>query len=207
MFHKHGRIKLSGYMLLLLFLLAACGSKDNTSTADSNSMNKIITVTTYQGSPSSKTPPVVVTPKSVQGSSRGSSGSGPIVVVTPTPVPGGHANSQQVVLKDRTLVITSVSKQNGANAASSLITLALTVNNTSSKPIMNQATFFQLIGTEGDTFAYQYNSSDNFYGNVTANGSRSGTVVFQVPSAAAHNLHLLYRPEVAAETALVSLNV
>ena len=120
---------------------------------------------------------------------------------------GGHASSEQVVLKDRTLVISSVSKQNGVNAASSLITLVLTVKNTSNKPIMNQSTFFQLMGKEGDIFSYQYNSSDNFYGTVPANSSHSGTVVFQLPSAAAHNLHLLYRPEVTVETALVMLNV
>jgi len=121
-------------------------------------------------------------------------------------MPDGKVSSEQVVLKDRTLVIGRVSKQNGVNAASSLIMLVLTVKNTSSKPIMNQPTFFQLMGTEGDTFSYQYNSSDNFYGTVPANSSRSGTVVFQVPSAAAHNLRLLYRPEITAETALVLLN-
>ncbi len=207
MFHKDGRIKVLGCMLLLLFLLAACNSTDNTSNANSNSTNKIVTVTTYQGTPSNKTSPVAVKPKPVRGVSQGPSGSGPIVITSPTHISGGNANSEQVVLKDRTLVISSVSKQNGANAASSLITLVLTVKNTSNKPIMNKSTFFQLMGTEGDTFSYQSNSSDNFYGTVPASSSHSGTVVFQLPSAAAHNLRLLYRPEVAVETALVMLNV
>lgn len=207
MFHKQGGIMLYSYMLLLLFLLAGCGYKDNTSTASGNSMNKMITVTTYQGSPSSKATSVIVTPKPVRGSSKGASGSGPIVVTSPTPISGSNVSGEQVVLKDRALVISSVSKQNGGNAASSLITLALTVKNTSSKPIMNQSTFFQLMGPEGDTFSYQSNSSDNFYGSVPANSSRSGTVVFQIPSAAAHSLRLLYRPEIAAETALVLLKV
>ncbi len=206
MFHKQG-IKLLGCMLLLLFLLAACGSTHSTSTASSDSTDKIVTVTTYQGSPSGKATPVTVRPKQVQGSSRGPAGSGPVVVTDPTPIPGGSASSEQVVLKDRTLMIGSVSKQNGMNAASSLITLVLTVKNTSGKPIMNQPTFFQLMGTEGDTFTYQYNSSDSFYGTVPAHSSHSGTVVFQIPSAAAHHLRLLYRPEVTAETALVLLNV
>ncbi|GHP00219.1 hypothetical protein KSF_102660 [Reticulibacter mediterranei] len=205
MLQTYSGIKLSACIFLLLLLLSACGSTDTTTTTDSNAPNKLITVTTRQGS--SSTPPIVVTAKSVGGSSQGSSGSGPVVVVSPTPIPGDHTNSQQVVLKDRTLVIGSVSKQNGVNAASSLITLALTVKNTSSKTIMNQPTFFQLMGAEGDTFSYQTNSSDNFYGNVTANSSRSGTIVFQIPGAAAHHLRLLYRPEVAAETTLVLLNV
>ena len=123
------------------------------------------------------------------------------------PVPGGKAGSQQVVLTDRTLVINSVSKQNGPNAGSSLITLVLTVKNTSDKPIMNQLTFFQLMGADGDIFTYQYNSSDDFYGTVPANSSRNGTIQFQVPRAATSNLRLLYRPEVATETVLASLRV
>jgi hypothetical protein len=122
-------------------------------------------------------------------------------------VPGGNANSKQVVLKDRTLDINSVSKQSGTNTASSLITLVLTVKNTSSKPIKNQPNFFQLVGAEGDIFSYQSNSSDNFYGTVPAHSSSSGTIVFQIPGAAAHNLYLLYRSEITSETALVLLNV
>jgi hypothetical protein len=206
MLHKHGKITLLGSMLLLLILLAACGYQGDTGTASSGSANTMITVTTRQGS-SSKTPVVVVTPKVKQGSSKGSSGTSPIVVTSPTPAPGAHANAEQVVLKDRTLIISSVSKQNGTSANTSLITLTLTVQNTSSKAIMNQSTFFQLMGAEGDTFSYQYNSSDNFYGPVSANSSRSGIIVFQIPGAAAHNLHLLYRPEITTETALILLNV
>jgi uncharacterized protein YcfL len=207
MLHKYGRNKLLGCILLLLFLLVACGSTDNTNNTNSSSANKIVTVTTYQGTPSNLTPPTVVKPKSIRGSSRGPSGSGPIVVTSPQPVPGGSTTSEQIVLKDRTLDINSVSKQSGTNAASTVITLVLTVKNTSNKPIMNQPNFFQLMGLEGDIFSYQSNSSDNFYGTVPANGSRSGTITFRIPAAAAHNLHLLYRPEIASETALILLNI
>jgi uncharacterized protein YcfL len=207
MFHKYDRGRLSICMLLLLFLLVACGSTDDTSNTNSSSANTTITVTTHQGTPSNLITPTVVNPKPIRGKSQGPAGSGPIVVTSPQPVPGGSTNSEQIVLKDRTLDINSISKQSGTNATSSLITLVLTVKNTSNKPIMNQPNFFQLIGLEGDIFSYQSNSSDNFYGMVPANGSRSGTIAFQIPAAAAHNLHLLYRPEVASETALVLLDV
>jgi hypothetical protein len=208
MFYQNGRITAIACMLFLMFLLAACSFTDNTANTNNNNntKNEIVTVTTYQGTPPSQATPVVVKAKSVQGSSQGSS-SGPIVVAAPTHVAGNSANSTQAVLKDRTLLISSVSKQNGTTADSSLITLNLTVKNTSSKAIMNQATFFQLTGSEGDIFTYQYNSSDNFYGSVPVNGSHTGTIVFQLPAAAAHNLHLLYRPEVATETALVALSI
>lgn len=194
MFRKYGKIMLFGCMLLLV----ACASTGNTSGSNGSSSSS------WHGSASiHATVLAVVKPKSV----HGSPGSGPIVVTLPTPMPGSNANSEQVVLKDRTLVITSVSKQNGPNAGSSLITLVLTVKNTSDKPIMNQSTFFQLTGPEGDTFTYQYNSSDNFYGTVSANSSRNGTIQFQVPRAATSNLRLLYHPEDTTETALVSLGV
>src|SRR5262249_22813109 len=147
--------------------------------------------------------PTVVTARSVQGTP----GTGPIIVTSPTPVPGGSTHSQQVALKDRTLVLNSVSKQDAADGNSSLITLALTIKNTSDQPIMNEPGFFQLTGAEGDIFAYQSNSSDNFYSAVPAQGSHTGTIVFQIPRAAASHLQLLYRPEVAAETVLMPLNV
>jgi Domain of unknown function (DUF4352) len=207
MFYRNGRTTLLVCMLALVSLLAACSFTDNTTPTNSNTSNQIVTVTTYQGTPSNKTSPVTVKAKAVQGSSQRPSSSGPIVVTSPTHIPGSNAKSTQVVLKDRTLLINGASKQNGVSAASSLITLDLTVKNTSNKPIMNQATFFQLIGSEGDTFSYQSNSSDSFYGTVAANSSHTGTIVFQIPGAAAHNLRLLYRPEIAAETALVALNI
>src|SRR5690242_10050614 len=166
MFHKYGRNKLSGCLILLLFLLVSCGSADNTSNTNSSSANQDITVTTHQGTPSNQATPTVVNPRSIRGSSKGPVGSGPIVVTSPQPVPGGSINSEQIVLKDRILDINSVSKQGGTNAASTLITLELTVKNTSNKPIMNQPNFFQLMGLEGDIFSYQSNSSDNFYGTV-----------------------------------------
>jgi hypothetical protein len=148
------------------------------------------------------TTPIVVTPKTTQKSG----GNGPLVITSPTPAPGGSANSQQVVLADRTLVISSATKQK-VNANSLLITLEITVKNTSTKTIMNQSTFFQLMGAEGDTFSYQYNSSDNFYGPLAAQSARTGTISFQIPAAAATNLRLLYHSEIATETALVSLKV
>jgi hypothetical protein len=112
-----------------------------------------------------------------------------------------------VELGDRTLVLNSVSKQDNADGKSSLITLALTIKNTSNKPIRNEASFFQLMSAEGDTFTYQSNSSDTFYSDISGHSSRDGTIVFQIPKAAASNLRLLYRPEVATETVVMPLNV
>src|SRR5207249_3111887 len=147
--------------------------------------------------------PQLVTPKA----SRGSPGKGPVVISSPTPVPGGKIGSQQIALGDRTLIINSVSKQKGASTNSTLINLDLVIQNTSGKAIMNQATFFQLTGSEGDTFGYQYNSPDNFYGTIAAHTTRNGTIVFQVPTAATSSLRLLYRPEIATETAIILLKI
>jgi hypothetical protein len=111
-----------------------------------------------------------------------------------------------VVLNDRVLILHNVSKQDEANGGS-LITLALTVKNTSDAPIMNQPDFFTLITSEGDAFTSQTNGSDSFYGDMSGQSSRDGTVMFQIPPGAASGLRLRYRPEVASETVLISLNL
>jgi hypothetical protein len=190
MFRMYGKVMLSGSMLLLfLFLLIACNTANSSNTGNNTASRKVT--------------PTVITARSV----HGTSGNGPIVVTSPTPVPGGNANSQQVVLKDRMLVLNSVSKKDHTDGESSLITLVLTVSNTSDQPIKNQSSFFQLTNPEGDSFTYQYSSSDDFYGNVSVHDSRDGTIVFQIPRAAASHLQLLYRPEVETETVLITLNV
>jgi len=201
---KYSKFMATGYMFSLLFLLVACGTTNNTSAGNGNVDNNGSAINSSQPTtPIKATTPVIVKPKSV----RGSSGNGPIVVTSQTPVPGGGTNSGQVVLKDRTLILNSASKQNSTNAQSNLITLVLTIKNTSNKPIMNQATFFQLMGAEGDIFTYQINNSNGFYGTVPALSSHNGTIVFQIPRAATSNLRLLYRPEIATETVLMSLKM
>ena len=204
MFLQQKKLVLGGVILVLFLLLAACGSAGS----DSSTGNTGIGSTQDQGStpsaPAAATiTPLLITPRS----SSGSPGKGPLVFSSPTPVPGGKAGSQRIVLGDRNLVINSVSKQQGASPNSTLINLDLTVQNTSAKAIMNQSTFFQLLGPEGDTFGYQYDSSDNFYGPIAAHTTRSGTIVFQVPTAATSSLRLLYRPEIATETALIWLKI
>ena len=188
-----------GSMILVLFLLPfLCGcagssanGKTGSSSTQGQSATAIATIT-----------PQLVTPKSVSGSP----GKGPLVISSPTTVPGGKPGSQQIVLGDRTLIINNVADQNGVSANSTLITLDLAVRNTSNKAIMNQSTFFQLMGSEGDAFGYQYNSSDNFYGIIAAHTTRTGTIVFQVPTAATRSsLHLLYHPEIATESAIILL--
>jgi len=202
MFLQQKKLVLGGVILVLFLLLAACGS------AGSDSSNGNTGIGSTQGStpsaPAAATiTPLLITPRS----SSGSPGKGPLVISSPTPVPGGKAGSQRIVLGDRILVINSVSKQQGASPNSTLINLDLTVQNTSDKGIMNQSTFFQLLGPEGDTFGSKYHSSDNFYGPIAAHTTRSGTIVFQVPTTATSSLRLLYRPEIATETALIWLKI
>jgi hypothetical protein len=200
MFLQPKKLVLGGMILVLFLLLVACGS------AGSNSSNGNTGIGSQGLSPSATAAtitPQLVTPKAASGSP----GRGPIVISSPTPVPGGKAGSQQIVLGDRTLIINSVSKQKGASTHSTLINLDLAVQNTSDKAIMNQSTFFQLMGPEGDTFGYQYNSSDNFYGTIAAHTTHSGTIEFEVPAAATSRLRLLYRPEIATETAIIVLKI
>ncbi len=202
MFLQHKKIVLGGVILVLFLLLVACGS------AGSDSSNGNTRSTQGQGSTPSATAAAAITPQLVTPkASTGSPGKGPLVISSPTGVPGGKAGSQQIVLGDRTLIINSASKQKGASTNSTLINLDLAVQNTSDKAIMNQSTFFQLMATEGDTFGYQANGFDNFYGTIAAHTTRSGTIVFQVPAAATSGLRLLYRPEIATETAIILLKI
>lgn len=201
MFLQRKKLVPGGVILVLVLLLVACSSAgSNKSTGTGSTQNHgstplataIATIT-----------PQLVTPKAA----RGSPGKGPVVISSPTPVPGGKSGSQQIVLGDRTLIINNVTRQQGASANSTLISLDLIVRDTSNKAIMNQSTFFQLMGPEGDAFGYQYNSSDNFYGTIAAHTTRSGTIVFQLPTAATSSLRLLYRPEVATETVIILLKI
>jgi hypothetical protein len=135
-----------------------------------------------------------------------SNGAAPIEISTPTPVPGGDSTSQQIVLKDRTLVINAVSRQKGANPDPVAINIAIAIKNTGGRSIQNQAAFFQLVGAGGDFFG-QTNSSDNFYGSIAPHTTRSGTITFQLPAAAVKNLRLMYRSEVSSEALLISIKV
>jgi Domain of unknown function (DUF4352) len=199
-----------GLLFLLLLVVTACGGSDNNSTSNTatatptvaaNNANSAATAGSGQDASAPSTP-VAITPNS----SSGSAGTGPVVINTPIPVAGGGANSQQVTLADRQLLITSANRQSTGAAGSTTITLVITVKNTSGKAIKNQADFFQLMGAEGDAFS-QANSSDNFYGTILAHSARSGTIIFRMPSAAATKLRLLYRSEIASETVITDLNV
>lgn len=206
MVNKHLRQVIFSVMVSFLFLLAACSGIGNSNTpTGSNSGSTGTNQGTATQSSSSSTnqqvaSPTVVTPASVSGSA----GKAPIVITTPSPVAGGNATSQQSVLSDRTIVINDVSKQRGADATVTAVTIKVTVQNTGGGTIENQATFFQLIGTGGDFFA-QTNSSDNFYGVIAAHSARSGTINFQMPTAAATSLRMMYRSEVPSEAVILQL--
>lgn len=188
------RFILSGLCIIALLALAACnsGGENGASAQRSSSANAGATKT-----------PQLVTPKS----SSGKPGQGAQVIATPSPVPGGPKGSQQVVLSDRTLIIYKASKQKSANANSTFVKLDLAITNATEKEIQNLPAFFQLIGLEGDIFSYQYNSTDTFYSPVAAHTTATGSIVFQLPAAAATGLNLLYRPEVAHETVIVPLTL
>jgi hypothetical protein len=188
------RFILSGLCIIALLALAACNSGgDNGASAQSSSSAHTAATNT----------PQLVTPKS----SSGKPGQGAQVLATPSPVPGGPKGSQEVVLGDRTLIIYKASTQKSANANSTFVKLDLAIMNTSEKEIQNLSAFFQLIGLEGDIFSYQYNSTDTFYGPVAAHTTATGSIVFQLPTAATTKLNLLYRPEIAQETAIVHLTI
>ena len=184
-------LKICG-LLALLALLAACGDNNSTSA---------VTPTLQSGTVGASTPgtgPTVITAVTVVPSTGAGN--------TATTTPQGISQKQVITLPDRTLTIGTVSKQAGSDASTTAVGLTITVTSTSPSPIMNAATFYQLIGAGGDSFGTQSSVSANFYGSIPPRGSRQGTIVFQVPTGAVKGLRLLYRPEVATETTLIPLN-
>jgi hypothetical protein len=137
----------------------------------------------------------------------GSPGIGPRVIDHATPVPGGTPGSQVVVLGDRALTITAVTRQSSSNQNVTGIHVDLAVENSSASVIQNQPTFFQLTGAEGDTFAARTNGADPFFTAIEPRTTHRGSVDFEVPGATTSGLHLLYRPELAAEAVIVPLSI
>ena len=198
----------------VLLTFSACGTSGGTAQSTST------VVPTRQTRQAITPSPVVGTPTQAVATATGSKSavatptpqntvpSGPTIILTPTLVPGGSAGSQQVTLADRTLVIESVSEQTGGPANTTAVSLALAIHNTSAKPILNEATFFQLVGSEGDIFGYQSTATASFFGTIQPHSGSSGTIVFQVPAGAiSGGLRLLFRSEIATETVFVRLQV
>jgi hypothetical protein len=132
-------------------------------------------------------------------------GAGPTVIPISTVASSGNVHGQLVKLSDRMFTLSSVSKQAGTASDSISVSLTITIKNTSAKPIMNEATFFQLIGSEGDAFGLESGVTSKFFGTIAPRSSRTGTLVFQVPSSTVNSLQLLYRPEVPTEAIIVAL--
>jgi hypothetical protein len=180
-------------LLVSLFLLAGCDLFGSTSATSS-------ATPTPQGHTIS--PTVIAT--STVGTNK--SGVGPVIVQSPTLVPGGSASSQQVGLADRQLVINNVSRQVDSATGMTTVTIKATVKNTSSKDIKNLATSYQLVGAEGDMFGLPPDTNGSFFGTITSDSARSGTLVFQqIPTAAIKKLQLLYRSE-TSQVVFVPLN-
>jgi hypothetical protein len=194
---SHLKRLISCSCILLLCMLTACSTQSNTPTTGSSNT---------PGSTSTQPQPLSQA-TTASTSSTPSHGVGPIVILSPTPVPGGNSSSQMIALPDRTLIINNVTKQPGDDPNLTAILLAITIENTSAKSILNEASFFQLIGAEGDTFGLQSNATTSFFAPITAKSSRNGTMIFQVPTAALNGLRLLYRSEIASETVFISLNL
>ena len=177
---------------MCLCLLGACSNGDTTTSG---------ATTTPGATPGANNTVVVVT------SVASTPGVGPTVILSPTPVPGGGAHSQQVVLADRTLIIHDISKGTGSDANSTAISMSLTMKNTGTKAITNQPSYFSLFGSEGDAFGLSTNTTGSFFGSIDANSARSGTIVFQVPTGAAKTLKLLYRSNLANESVFVPFTI
>ncbi len=184
-------------LALCLCTLVACSSSDSTTSGSATPTPKA----TMGASSTTSSTAIAVT------SVPSTPGVGPTVILSPTPVPGGGAHSQQVVLTDRTLIINDVSKTSGTDANSTAISMKMTLKNTGSKAIPNKPSYFSLFGAEGDAFGLPANTTSSFFGSIDVNSSRSGTVTFQVPTGATKTLKLFYRSEVANETVFVPFNV
>src|ERR1051326_138853 len=164
-------------LLALLALLAACGDSNSTSA---------VTPTLQSGTAEASTPgagPTVITVVTVVPTNVSTAGTGNTATPTSQGTPG-NPQKQVITLHDRTLSIDAVSEQAGSDTSTTAVGLTLTLTNTSPSPIMNSATFYQLVGAEGDFFGTQSSVSANFDGSVPPRGSSQGTIVFQVPTAA-----------------------
>lgn len=193
--NKHLRRVLLCICLPMLLLLAACDTSGNTNGTTSPSPTATVGISTP--------PPSTGGVKSTPGS-----GTGPIIITTPTVLPGSNGQGQVVTLSDRMLVIEKVSSQAGTDPTSTAVSITITVKSTSAKAILNQASYFQVVGAEGDAFGTQSTGGNTFFSPIAPHLSHSGTLIFQVPTGAIRGgLRLLYRSEVATETVFVVLHL
>lgn len=191
---------------VLMVVLVACGSGSST---NNSTITSSTTAVSQHATPVSTVRPTATATTIVQATRSGQPGTSPIIITSPTIVTGSNGRAQQVVLPDRVLVIANVSQQPGVDGETTAISMTILIKNTSNHTITNQASYFQLLGEEGDTFGLQLNVTGSFFGSIAANSTRSGTIVFQIPTAAvsATGLHLFYSPDVPTDKTLVSLKI
>ncbi len=195
--HCYTAISIIAFCLCLFTALTACAS---TPISTGTTTAPIATATATGTTAITNVPTIGVT------AIPSTPGIAPTMILSPTPIPGGGPHSQQVLLADRVLLINNVSRGAGMDASSVTIRLTMTLKNTSAKTITNVATYYSLFGSEGDVFGLPPNTNGSFFGAIAANGSRSGTIAFQVPLGADTTLRLLYRPDVARETVFVPIH-
>ena len=183
MAHRDERHQCSSTVLLLCCLISAA----------------VVLLPACSSTPSGTSGPRLVTPKPV----GGSSGIGPRVV---SDAPSS-AHGTSVQLGDRAVTVDDATTRAGTEPTTTVVTVNLAITNTGDVAIPNQAAFFQLMGSAGDAFAARVNGADPFYAAIAPRTTRSGSITFEVPSAAAEGLHLFYRPEVATEAVILPLSI
>jgi hypothetical protein len=142
-----------------------------------------------------------VTPKPL----GGSSGIGPRVITAAPAASDGGTAGQPVDLSDRRLTVDAVTTPSSGDPGTTVVEVKVVITNTGDAAIQNQSAFFQLMGVGGDAFGSRNADADPFYDPIEARATRSGSVVFELPTAAVSNLHLLYRPEVPSDAVVVPL--
>ena len=163
----------------------------------------IVSVPACSSGSSSAPEPRVVKPTSL----GGSSGVGPLVVEPTATGPGASSEPQPVVLPDRVVTISRVSSQPGANERFRVIAIDVEIQAAGDHAILNQSSFFRLVGAGGDFFAPRTDGSDPFYEEIDARGSRAGSINFEIPKGAASGLSLFYRPEEPADAVIIPLEI
>ncbi|MDQ1429880.1 MAG: hypothetical protein QOF40_482 [Actinomycetota bacterium] len=127
-----------------------------------------------------------------------------VITAAPAASDGGTAG-QPVDLSDRRLTVDAVTTPSSGDPGATVVEVKVVITNTGDAAIQNQSAFFQLMGVGGDAFGSRNAGPDPFYDPIDARASRSGSVIFEIPTAAVSNLHLLYRPEVPSDAVVVPL--
>ncbi|GHO88923.1 hypothetical protein KSZ_69290 [Dictyobacter formicarum] len=110
-------------------------------------------------------------------------------------------------LGDSSLTITHVQRKDDSDATTREISVTLLLKNAGRQPIVNHASYFRLVTSEGDTLGQQIATSAQFDRIIGVGETFSGTITFSIPISVSTRLRLLYHTERSTQTALVPLNI